>query len=64
LFNLFLTLPRPLNIPMENLVIYEMHVRGFTQHETSNVSARGGQQGRQQYWAEMQGRRHLWMDLC
>lgn len=28
-------------IPMEDLVIYEMHVRGFTKHETSGVSYPG-----------------------
>jgi isoamylase len=27
----------PLNTPVEDLVIYEMHVRGFTQHPTSGV---------------------------
>ena len=32
----------PLRLPMEDLVIYEMHVRGFTQHESSGVSAPGG----------------------
>lgn len=32
---------RPLNIPMEELVIYEMHVRGFTQDDSSGVSAPG-----------------------
>lgn len=31
---------RPL-IPMEDLVIYELHVRGFTMHETSGVSHPG-----------------------
>ncbi len=31
----------PLNIPMEQLVIYEMGVRAFTQHETSGVQAPG-----------------------
>lgn len=31
---------RPL-IPMEDLVIYEMHVRGFTQHESSGVNYPG-----------------------
>ena len=25
----------PLNLPMEDLVIYEMHVRGFTQDKSS-----------------------------
>ncbi len=28
---------RPLEIPLEDLVIYEMHVRSFTQHPTSGV---------------------------
>ncbi|MEM7799211.1 MAG: isoamylase [Chloroflexota bacterium] len=28
---------RPLKLPLEELVIYEMHVRGFTQHPTSGV---------------------------
>jgi glycogen operon protein len=28
---------RPLEIPMEDLVVYEMHVRGFTRHPSSNV---------------------------
>lgn len=28
---------RPLEIPMEDLVIYEMHVRGFTRHPSSGV---------------------------
>ncbi|MDX2162655.1 MAG: glycogen debranching protein GlgX [bacterium] len=28
---------RPLHLPIEDLVIYEMHVRGFTAHETSGV---------------------------
>lgn len=28
---------RPLNIPIEDLVIYEMHVRGFTRSESSEV---------------------------
>ncbi len=32
---------RPLEIPIEDLVIYEMHVRGFTQHPTSGVQYRG-----------------------
>ena len=30
-----------LDIPMEDLVIYEMHVRGFTQHRSSNVKNKG-----------------------
>ncbi|HSW72127.1 MAG TPA: isoamylase [Chlamydiales bacterium] len=29
------------NIPKDNLIIYEMHVRGFTQHPTSRVSKPG-----------------------
>jgi isoamylase len=28
---------RPLGLPLEDLVIYEMHVRGFTRHPTSGV---------------------------
>ena len=28
---------RPLNIPIEQTIIYEMHVRAFTQHPSSNV---------------------------
>lgn len=28
---------RPLEIPMEDLVIYEMHVRGFTRHASSGI---------------------------
>ena len=28
---------RPLEIPLEDLVIYEMHVRGFTRHPSSGV---------------------------
>ena len=28
---------RPINLPVENLVIYEMHVRGFTRHPSSGV---------------------------
>jgi isoamylase len=31
----------PLETPVEDLVIYEMHVRGFTQHESSGVKHRG-----------------------
>lgn len=31
----------PPNIPMEDLVIYEMHVRGFTKHGSSNVKYPG-----------------------
>ena len=32
---------RPLGLPMQDLVIYEMHVRGFTQHPSSGVQAPG-----------------------
>jgi isoamylase len=32
---------RPLEIPIEDLVIYEMHVRGFTQHPSSGVKHPG-----------------------
>jgi len=32
---------RPLDIPVEQLVIYELHVRGFTRHHSSGVSAPG-----------------------
>jgi isoamylase len=31
----------PLRIPAEDLIIYETHVRGFTRHESSGVSAPG-----------------------
>ena len=32
---------RPLETPMEDLVIYEMHVRGFTRHPSSKVKHPG-----------------------
>lgn len=32
---------RPLEIPMEDLIIYEMHVRGFTRHSSSGVKYPG-----------------------
>ncbi|MDU9049467.1 MAG: glycogen debranching protein GlgX [Candidatus Electrothrix sp. Rat3] len=32
---------RPLNIPLQDTVIYEMHVRGFTQHSSSQCSFPG-----------------------
>lgn len=32
---------RPLNLPMNDLIVYEMHVRGFTQDPSSQVSAPG-----------------------
>jgi len=32
---------RPLELPMQDLIIYEMHVRGFTQHSSSQVDEPG-----------------------
>jgi isoamylase len=32
---------RPLQIPLQDSIIYEMHVRGFTQHPSSNVEHPG-----------------------
>lgn len=32
---------RQLNIPMEDLIVYEMHVRGFTAHPSAQVEAPG-----------------------
>jgi glycogen operon protein len=32
---------RPLQIPLQDSIIYEMHVRGFTQHPSSNVTHPG-----------------------
>lgn len=32
---------KPLNLPKEDLIIYEMHVRGFTKHPSSHVKAPG-----------------------
>ncbi len=32
---------KPINRPQEELIIYEMHVKGFTFHESSNVDHRG-----------------------
>ncbi len=32
---------RPLNIPLADSIIYELHVRAFTQHESSNVQHPG-----------------------
>lgn len=34
-------LDQPLNTPLADSIIYEMHVRGFTKHGSSNVSAPG-----------------------
>ena len=36
---------RPLNIPLKDSVIYEMHVRGFTNHKSSGVSQPGTYSG-------------------
>ncbi|MFZ5775894.1 MAG: glycogen debranching protein GlgX [Thermodesulfobacteriota bacterium] len=36
---------RPLNIPLQESVIYELHVRGFTRHDSSGVSHPGTYQG-------------------
>jgi glycogen operon protein len=36
---------RPINLPVENLVIYEMHVRGFTRHPSSGVRHPGTYEG-------------------
>jgi isoamylase len=36
---------RPLNTPIEDLVIYEMHVRGFTRHPSSGVTSPGTYEG-------------------
>ena len=33
---------RPLDLPMQDLVVYEMHVRGFTRDESSRVQSPGG----------------------
>ena len=34
---------RPLHLPREDLIIYEMHVRGFTQSPTSSTTSPGAQ---------------------
>ncbi len=36
---------RPLNIPLQDSVIYELHVRGYTQHPSSGVDHAGTYQG-------------------
>jgi glycogen operon protein len=36
---------RPLNLPLKDSVIYELHVRGFTRHPSSGVSQPGTYQG-------------------
>lgn len=36
---------RPIQLPVENLVIYEMHVRGFTRHPSSQVRHPGTYEG-------------------
>ncbi len=39
---------KQLDTPLEDLVIYEMHVRGFTKDESSGVSAKGTYEGLRQ----------------
>ena len=39
---------RQLELPLEDLVIYEMHVRGFTKHDSSGVTAKGTYEGLRQ----------------
>lgn len=36
---------RPLNIPMQDLIVYEAHVRGFTADPSSGVDAPGTYSG-------------------
>lgn len=36
---------RPLGLPMEDLIIYEMHVRGFTAHGAAGVRSPGARPG-------------------
>ncbi len=36
---------RPLNVPLRDSVIYELHVRGYTRHESSGVAHPGTYQG-------------------
>ncbi|NVL89779.1 MAG: glycogen debranching protein GlgX [Desulfobacterales bacterium] len=36
---------RPLNLPLKDCVIYELHVRGYTVHESSGVTKRGTYKG-------------------
>ncbi len=38
-------LDRPLELPIEDLIIYEMHVRGFTKHRSSGVQNPGTYEG-------------------
>lgn len=40
--------PKQLNIPAEDLIIYEMHVRGFTKDKSSGVTAGGTYEGLRQ----------------
>ncbi len=39
---------RQLEVPLEDLIIYEMHVRGFTKDKSSGVTARGTYEGLRQ----------------
>ena len=36
---------RPLNVPLKDSVIYELHVRGYTAHESSEVTSHGTYKG-------------------
>lgn len=36
---------KPLNLPMHNLIIYEMHIRGFTRHSSSKTEHPGTYRG-------------------
>ncbi len=36
---------RPLNVPLKDSIIYELHVRGYTAHESSGVTSRGTYRG-------------------
>jgi len=36
---------RPLNLPLKDSVIYELHVRGYTVHESSGINNRGTYRG-------------------
>ena len=47
---------RPLEIPLEDLVVYEMHVRGFTRHPSSGIRHPGhvrGPSGKDSYLKEL-----------
>ncbi len=48
---------RPLGLPMEDLIIYEMHVRGFTAHGAAGVRSPGARPGPGRPPCGMRGRR-------